>query len=232
MKKVLIVVLICFIFASTLYAESGFEGRPITDNVWVPTGYTLHKGEFIVGIGPIGVGITDNVQVGTNILLWLFQIYNANLKVNVMQSSSMAFAVGLDYTRFNLSSLFSDDDETDFNVISPFVSLSTKMGTNTDVHFAGRYSYISSDEDIDEFESGSSTSGTTVLAGIEHSMSHKTKLLLDVGYDFTFEGLRIGGGVLFGWTKFRLKLGVGYYGPKDSDAFTIPVIGLWWRFKG
>jgi hypothetical protein len=36
--------------------------------------------------------------------------------------------------------------------------------------------------------------------------------------------------VLFGWTKFRLKLGISYF--DAGDGFTFPLIGLWWRFQG
>ena len=36
----------------------------------------------------------------------------------------------------------------------------------------------------------------------------------------------------FGWSKFRLKLGVIYFNPQGVGDFTLPVIGLWWRFKG
>ena len=72
MKRALIVVLL-LAFTTTAFAEVGFEGRPITNNLWAPTGYTLNSGEFLVGLGPIGFGISDNIQVGTNILLFLFQ---------------------------------------------------------------------------------------------------------------------------------------------------------------
>jgi len=49
----------------------------------------------------------------------------------------------------------------------------------------------------------------------------------------TFDGFRVGGGVLFGWDTFRIKLGVKYYNPEgEAKNFTFPVIGLWWRFTG
>ncbi len=37
------------VFTSSAFSQEGFEGRPITDNVWMPTGYTLNKGEFKIG---------------------------------------------------------------------------------------------------------------------------------------------------------------------------------------
>jgi hypothetical protein len=68
-----------------------------------------------------------------------------------------------------------------------------------------------------------------VFAGIEHSYSHRTKFVADIEYDTTFEGARFGGGVLFGWDKFRLKLGLSYF--TAGNGFVFPLIGLWWRFN-
>jgi hypothetical protein len=71
------------------------------------------------------------------------------------------------------------------------------------------------------------------MVGFDHDISYKTKLLAEYGYDFTFKGMRYGGGVLFGWENFRLKMGVSYFGPANSrNGYTWPIIGLWWRFKG
>jgi hypothetical protein len=229
MKKLISMGIIFILLTPNLFAEVGFKGRPITNNLMMPTGYTLNRGEFIVGIGPVGFGITDNVQVGTNILLFLFQVYNVNLKVNFVKTESQAFAVGLDLNNFNLDVF---EEETGFTSVSPYASFSTRVGTNTLLHLGGSYSVFTSDKDIEDAKVESSSSGTSLYTGLEYSFSHKTKFLAEGGYDITFEGFRVGGGVLFGWTKFRLKLGVNYFKPKDVSVFTFPVIGLWWRFEG
>ena len=233
MKKVSTIGLLLICFVSTAFAEVGFKGRPIINNVMKPTGYTLNRGEFIVGIGSIGFGITDNVQIGTNLLLFIFQVYNANLKVSLTKTESMAFALGLSFNSFNLDV---GNDEIGFTSISPYAAFTTKMGENTYLHLGGQYSTFSGESEIDDAEASSTSSGTSVSAGIEYSFSHKTKFLAEGGYDITFEGFRFGGAVLFGWEKFRLKLGVNYFSVSDGDderiGFTFPVIGLWWRFKG
>ncbi len=101
------------------------------------------------------------------------------------------------------------------------------------MHLQAQYSYFSGESDIEDAEAKSTSAGTSVSAGLEYSFSQKTKFLAEGGYDVTFEGFRLGGGVLFGWEKFRLKLGVGYYNPEGvNEGFTLPVIGLWWRFVG
>lgn len=233
MKKWLVVgLIVCF--ASTAFTQVGFEGRPITSNIWMPTGYTLNSGEFIVGIGPIGFGITDNIQLSTNILLYLFQVYNGNLKVSFIKTDNMAFAVGVGFYHFSWN--FEDDDGGgDFSptAVTPHAVITFGIGPRSSVHLGGEYYLFTEDFDTEEVDIESSVSGSRVYAGIEHGMSNRTKFLLEGGYDLDFEGVMIGGAVLFGWNKFRLKLGVSYYNPKAADTgFTLPVIGLWWRFKG
>jgi hypothetical protein len=216
-------------------AQSGFEGRPITNNLFAPTGYTLHRGEFAVGIGPVAFGITENIQAETNVLLWAFQVYNAGLKMALKKHDDSAFALGFGVAslKLDLIDVDGDDNEVSFFGIGPFASYSTRMGPSTMVHVGGRYTYFSAeddDTDLDDVDATSSASGTSVFGGIEYSMSDRTKFVADGGYDFDFEGGRIGGGVIFGWTTFRLKLGVSYY--SAGDGFVFPNIGLWWRFKG
>ena len=233
MKKTYYIISLLLILCSTGFAgKNGFEGRPITDNIWMPTGNTLNRAEFDVGLGPVGVGFNDNVQISTNILLFLFQVYNANLKITMIKSENLAIATGLEYSYFNLSAL-TDGQEEDFRGISPYLALSAKISENTTLHLAGKYSYFSANEDLENFQPTSTSSGTQIMGGLDYSLSYRTKLLMEGGYDITFEGMRVGGAVLFGWETFRLKLGVSYYQPRDvPEGFALPIIGLWWRFDG
>jgi len=228
MKKWLIAGIIMISVFSSALAEVGFKGRPITNNLSMPTGYTLNQGEFLVGIGPVGFGITDNFQASTNVLLWLLQIYNADLKMSFMKTKKSCLGVGIGFDSFNLEVF---DEETGFTSISPYVTYSTKVGPKTLLHIGAQYSIISGDSDIEDADAASTSEGTSISAGVEHDISIKTKFLAEAGYDITFEGFRTGLGFLWGWEKFRLKLGLTY--SKYGDfSFTWPVIGLWWRFDG
>jgi len=229
MRKCMLIFFAVLMITGTAAAEVGFKGRPIINNISEPTGHTLNKGEFIIGIGSIGFGITDRVQVGTNILLFLVQVSNANIRVNLLQNSTSAFTVGMSFNNFNLS-VFGED--VGFTSFSPFASFTADIGNGTAFTVGGKYASFSSteDADIEDAEASASSSGTTIFAGIDYSMSHKTKFLAEAGYDVTFKGMRIGGAVLFGWEKFRLKLGVNYFGAEGTNGFTMPIVGLWWRF--
>ena len=119
-----------------------------------------------------------------------------------------------------------------FTAISPYISISPKIGKKTALHIAGVYSILTGDADIEDVEITSTSSGTRIYAGLEHSISNRSKFLAETGYDIEFSGFLVGGGFLWGWEKFRLKLGVTYYKPEDADnGFTLPNIGLWWRFN-
>jgi opacity protein-like surface antigen len=233
MKSAIVIAVSALVIFSAAFAESadleGFQGRPIINNVWMQTGYSLNKGEFIIGIGPIGFGITDNIQVGTNILLFIIQYYNANVKVSLLKTDKMGFALGLDYGHFNLDVFGA---ETSFTTYSPFATLSANLSPSTAVHFGGQYTSFSADAEIEDADLTATSSGSSLSGGIEYSVSNKTKFLAEAGYDITFEGMRYGGAVLFGWQKLRIKLGVSVFNPKGGETFTWPVIGIWWRFKG
>jgi hypothetical protein len=233
MKTKLLFVLLISVLATNVVAEDGFDGRPITNNLWSPTAFTLHQSEFSVGLGPIAFGVTDEIQVGTNILLFLLQVSNVNAKANIYTGDKLSLAAGVEYMHFDLSPLVSGDNDVTFNSIAPFAAISAVIDPRLSLHLSGRYSYFDSHADIDDYEAEYTTSGTMFMAGLEYSLSNRTKFMGDVGYDFSFSGYRFGGGVLFGWEKFRLKLGVNYYNPESaSGGYTMPVIGLWWRFNG
>jgi len=230
MKTLFVVGFALLLLTSSVFAEGNFKGRPITNNIDMPTGNTLNKGEFIVGLGPIAFGVTKNLQIGTNILPYLVQYHNVNVKVNLVKSPNMALATGVDFGRFDLDVV---DIDTNFTSLSPFVALSTRVSDATTLHFAGRYSHFSDEDEIDDAIPDGTSTGTSVSAGVDYSLSNRTKFLAEAGYDATFNGVRMGGAVLYAWRRFRLKLGVNYYDPENAEAsFTLPIVGLWWRFKG
>ncbi|MCP5053285.1 MAG: hypothetical protein GY940_39330 [bacterium] len=231
MKKTLISITLLLVFGFGAYAEKGFKGRDVINNVKMPTGHTVNKGEFIIGLGSIAFGVTDNVQVGTNIILYLAQDYNVNAKVNFIKTPSLAFAAGVKVHSFDLD-VDDSESEAGFTSVSPYASLSTRVGTNTALHFGGQYSFFSGIAEIEDAVAIATSTGSSVSMGLEYSFSNKTKFLAETGYDFTFDGPRLGGAVLWGWSNFRLTLGINYFNPKESGSFIYPVFSLWWRFNG
>ena len=232
MRQFLKVTLILFSTSFYMYAKPVEKSKPITNNIWMSTAYTLNQNEFAIGIGPVNVGLTDRIQFGSNILMFLFQNYNANFKMNVYQTSGMAVATGLELNRYNLSVL-KMDQEFRYNTVAPFLVISNKIGTYTNLHIAGRFDIFGTDESADKMRIGISTDQLIIMAGIEQIISHRTRFLFESDYLVGDPGIQMSVAVLLSWTHFRLKLGVGYYNSKgDRNGFTLPVIGLWWRFNG
>lgn len=232
MRQFLVVIVILFSTLFFMYAKPMDKSKPITNNIWMSTAYTLNQNEFAIGIGPVNVGITDRIQFGSNILMFLFQNYNANFKINIYQTSMMAVATGLELNRYNLSVL-KMEQEFRYNTIAPFLVFSNRIGEYTNLHLAGRFDIFGTNESADKMRIGISTDQLMLMVGIEQIISHRTRFLFESGYLVGNPGIQMSVAVLLSWIHFRLKLGVGYYNSQgERNGFTLPVIGLWWRFNG
>jgi len=212
-------------------SKRGFKNRDILNVMSMPTAYTLNKNEFILGIGPIYYGITDRVQIGTNLLLFIVQDRNVRVKTNLYKASNLAFAAGVNYDYFAMNVFGSD---IDFSFLSPYAAVSLTTSEKMTLHFSGQYSTYWSDvdSDIEDADSEWYSQGTSGAIGFDISASHRTKFIGEFAYDSTFEGTRMGGAVLFGWEKFRLKLGLNMYNYVNLHDVIMPSISLWWRFSG
>jgi len=227
MKKILCC-LIVLLSASALFADAGFQGRPITNNVVMPTGHTLNQGEMQLGIGPLAFGISDRVQIGTKVLTFILGVPNVNGRVNLLRKGETSLSAGLG---FSIIPMDNTRNRT-FNTYYPFVAYSRPIGEATRLHLAVNLASFENESEIKDTETQAYYRGSSLDGGIEYSFSNRTKFLGEAGYDFTFEGIRFAGAVLWGWKTFRLKLGMDYYNPQGvKKAYLSPQIGLWWRFN-
>ena len=236
MRTITLTLVVFFLSLSMLLAQDdaepfGFEGRPLVENIWSHSAHTLNKGEFIIGIGPIAYGISDRIQFETNLLFFILQYYNLNLKAELYNSPTMSIAAGYRFGYLNLPG--TADGDTEFMENSPFLTFTFPVSEKTELSAAGQVSFYTLGDDIQEVEpyvAYLTNSGSFLHGAINTDLSKKTKLLVEAGYNFTFEGPRLGAAVNWGWQKFRLKLGLGAFNPKQGPFVVLPVIGLWWRF--
>jgi len=235
MRTIILALVISFLSVSVLFAQEeavpfGFEGRPLVENIWSQSAHTLNKGEFMIGIGPLAYGISDQIQFESNLLLFILQYYNVILKAELYNSPTMSIAAGYRFGYLNLPS--TADGETQFMENSPFATFSFPVSEKTELSAAGQVSFYRFGDDIDEIEpyvAYITNSGSYLHGAINTDLSKKTKLLVEAGYNFTFEGPRLGAAVNWGWEKFRLKLGLGAFNPRNGPFMVLPVVGLWWR---
>lgn len=208
---------VVFLVLGTAIGYSNFEGRPLTGVLQLNTAHTLNQGEVLVGLGPVSYGFTDTFEAGTNLLL-LFLGVNAYGKLNLVGPSadSMGYSVGAGFFRIDFG------DIGGVTGIPIFAAATQLLDETNKLHYNIQFTYFSAD--IGD-ESTGSVSGTSFSAGWESQLNNRTIAMAEAGYDFSFNSLRLGGGVLFGGDSFRLKLGAMLL----PDVF--PVLGLWWRFQ-
>lgn len=207
------------IFSLSIFTLAGFpEGKPIVDGLQSATADTLNKNEWIVGIGPVAYGVTEELQIGTNIFLFfLGPNFTAKYNLDNLIQSDMKIAAGVGYWKIDIGDL------ADVGAFTVFLPVTKKLNEKWNLTVIGQYASI--DVDIGDEDVGS-VSGTSISAGFDGNIGEITKFLAEAGYDIDFKSLRLGGGILFGWEKFRLKLGL------TIAPATYPIIGLWWRFSG
>ena len=98
-------------------SRRGFKDRNILNVMGMPTAFALNKYEFIMGLGSVFYGISDHLQVGTNLLLFLLQDRNIQIKTSLYATSKYAFATGLSFDHFALK-IFEND--VNYSFLSPY----------------------------------------------------------------------------------------------------------------
>ena len=214
-----------------LNSRRGFKNRNILNVMKMPTAFALKKNEFIIGLGSVYYGISDHLQVGTNLFLFLLQDRNVQIKVNLYNTSKYAFSTGL---RFDDFQLLTFDNETNYSSLAPYGAFSISMSETVKLHFSGQRSMVWTSEnvDIDDATATWFVQGSNTACGIELSASHLTKFVGEIARDFTYERIRTGGAIIWGWEKLRLKIGLNSYLYKDGSKPIIPSFNIWWRFDG
>ncbi len=221
MKKSRIIILSIFVIAVSAFAIIDEEHR-LTNAHNIPTAYTLNEGEILIGIGPLAYGITDNMQVGTNLLADILGVFNANLKYNLIDNSGFGLAGGAGWSYFKLG----DDN---FNSINLSANASFLLSETFKIHLGANYAIIP-DFDLDSTEvTGSAAGGTSVPVNIELNLNEHSAILAGAGYDLSFEAVSFGASYLHSWEKFNLQVGA-HYSSGDGWDYIMPVIGLWWRW--
>ncbi len=239
---------VAMVILPTVVFGSFTPGKEMDNNLFIPTPYTLNKGEWQIGIGPVWYGIIDNFMVGTNILSWLFLNINVGAKFNLLNENKGApLGLGIvgNFSQFRLLDLtwtsFGGGIAVGKKIMKP--DGGTRKG-ESNIYIAGTFSQISFSGDTgDTTVTWSSPTGTQISGGFDYFTSENIRISGDVIYTFpqTIEDIEVegmfwfGGGLHIAWKNFNLKLGVGT-SPEllssDIPLKFLPVINLYWRFGG
>lgn len=197
----------------------------------LPSPFTLPAGKFFIG-SSAGIGITDFLQIETNVIADIYEIYNARAKLSLLDFPGFAFGVYLGYQNVNLHDLANSNPSLRFNSWMPGGTLGIEILPNVAWFIGGNLFYTSTD-----LPSASTIQSSGFLQGsqIETDLSwaynpHQNRIgnVLSAGftYNTTFEFYGVG--VSHHWRGFQL--GIHYY-PNASNLRVLPIASVGATFE-
>jgi hypothetical protein len=189
----------------------------------LPSPFTLPAGRVALGTD-VAIGITDFLQVGTNLLGNFAQIYNANAKVSLLDFPDFAAGLNLGWQSYNAHDLDPNDPSVQVTSWLPGAVAGVAIIPMLAV-FGGINFNISS---VDAGASTSTTSGYLRGTRLEsdiawaynpHKKSIGNVVAAGVSYDTTYD--LFGVGLSHYWKGFHV--GLHYYPGADRNKF-LPIL--------
>lgn len=227
------------------------------------TGYVLGPGGAgKVGFGDSGFGVKGRMQFTTNTLLDILTFVNGQVKVKLVEDEGPLPAVAVGFGYYNLVSseyiidtavreAFADKDmdlRSGLECYYLFLSVSKRVNSRTRLHAGYQYRYLEGFIDSDRpFDLSSERDTVSIYLSLDQSAEHRgvmaacdidiidrLKILLELGYDASYDKARGGAGMRLGlFQTFNLQLGILWPGIKLDDDIEVPVLphfSMFWRF--
>jgi len=236
MKRTGVIVTMVIALAATGLDANFSPNKYVGGLLKMPTAYTTNQGEWQLGIGPVTFGVTDHIEIGTDLGHLLFGGFMAGAKINLMKEThKVPFALGV--SAGYLSEVFGEAFERDS--LNQFVSAGltvsrwlanpdTTTKSRVGLHLNGDYNYQlgSTDTSSTPFGLGAFNIGL----GFDVFITTHTRIIVEGLTNLENFKPRALVGVHWAWQNFNLKLGVG--GPGTAEIPIYPTLGLYWRFGG
>ena len=196
----------------------------------LPSPLTLPAGTLVFGTD-VSFGLTDFLQVGTNLLSNFYNVYNVNAKAALVDYPSFALAVTGSFVQFNYQDI--DPRNRDFAVSSllPGVIAAVEVAPALAWFIGGNLNYTSQSLVTSGYMTGASI-GSDLSFAYNALKKTRTKGLgnavsAGVSYDLSYK--LAGLGISHHWPGFHL--GIHYYPGADRYAVR-PIIagGGVWKF--
>jgi hypothetical protein len=189
----------------------------------LPSPYTLPAGRFILST-ELAFGVTDFLQVGTNVVSDLYKIFNANVKIGLLDYDVFALALTGAWQTFNYRDFSSVAPDVRVTSWMPGVVMSYAVAPKVSASLGANLN-ISNHSHIDGTPISGYLHGAVVEADMAWAYYTSKKGLTNalaggVSYDFSYKLLGIGVSHYFK----SFKLGVHYYPGADTNKF-LPIIG-------
>jgi hypothetical protein len=189
--------------------------------------YTLPSGRLVYGTD-VAVGVTNQFQVGTNILRDSFQFYNAQAKYRVVSTSSFAAATTFGFETFDTAAVGVSTQSAQITNYLPGVVTAVGVGESVAWFNSGSINLskatVPSDMQKAGYIRGSQAESDIAWAYNQGTTKRgdpfvRNALAAGVSYDFTYKVL--GYGMSHHWHGFQL--GAHYY-PEAKRQKLQPII--------
>lgn len=186
--------------------------------------FTLQAGRLVLG-SDMALGITDFLQVGTNVLYDFYQVYNANAKVSLVDRREFAAGVTLGYTTYNYKDIAVGNPDLRVSSYLPGVITAFSPIENVALFVGGNLNYTSTNLLTSGIATSGYTTGARVGSDISYAYNPKNKkgvgnvVSAGVSYDMTYE--LVGFGLSHHWPGFHF--GIHYY-PNASQYRVQPIL--------
>lgn len=214
------ILIIFILIAFGLQASADYpEGERPVWGLTSDTAYTLGAGKFNISLlGWVTCGVSDRIQIGTNYLADVFQIYNAYWKFHLLDERGILPALSIGAIHYHKAA---EGEST----IDPSLNFTKSLDQTYTLY--GGFSRFSTTSLLVNLIRGSSRPAFLARVGIIMNNAPSWHSFAEVGFDkrITLKDLGIGIEWASDVLPFRLKLGVYF-----PSLIFIPILDIYWRF--
>jgi hypothetical protein len=190
----------------------------------LPSPFTVPGGRFYFGT-VTGVGVTDFLEIQTDVIADIYQIYNARAKLSLLDFPGFAAGLYLGYQSVNLNELSSLNPSLRINSWMPGGVLGMEILPYVALFFGGNLYYSNADvPDPNTLQTSGFLKGAEIESDISwaynpHSNRTGNVLSAGVSYNSTYDFY--GFGFSHHWKGFHLGI---HYFPNASNLKVMPIV--------
>jgi membrane protein DedA with SNARE-associated domain len=202
-----------FAVENPLFGFSHLAGSP----------FTMKGGRIVLGT-QIAMGVTDFLQIGTNVLYDFYKIYNVNAKASLLDFKEFALGFNLNYQMYNMADVSLTNPSATITAWQPGLIAAVALHPQIAVFVAPTLNFSQTSVSTTNLMTSGFVRGASINTDISWAYNpHKNKVgnVLSVGTSYDFTYLIYGVGVSHHWPGFHL--GIHYY-PNASGYNVLPII--------
>lgn len=189
----------------------------------LPSPYTLPAGRLVLGT-EMAFGVTDFLQVSTNLLRDFYKIVNVGGRLSVIDFPTFALAFTYSFEHYNLHDVHSSNPNTTITSHQPGVVTSFGLLDDLALFVGGNLNMTNYVVNTSGLQTSGYVRGATIGSDLSWAYSHTKRKFGNVlspgwTYDVTYKLYGIG--LSHHWPGFRL--GVHYY-PNAKENKMLPLI--------